>query len=92
MYFLVLLFLNAFYIEKRKQIFQSASLCYVDISVQNLHGFSAAAGDHITGLYMEQLVSDGAVDIAFLFSPNHTVQTALEFIFHRLFLSKGYFT
>ena len=49
---------------------------------QNFHRFSAAAGDHLTGLHMEQLVADGAVDIAFFLCPNHAVQAAFQFIFH----------
>ena len=52
------------------------------ISVQHLHGFAAAAGNYITGLHVQQLMADGAVDITFLFCPNHTVQTAFQFIFH----------
>ena len=92
MYFVVFLFLNAFYIEKEADFSICFFVKHMGILVQNLHGFSTAAGDHITGLYMEQLVTDGAVDIAFLFSPNHAVQAALEFAFHRLFLSRGYFT
>ena len=78
--------------RKKEAVFQAASLKYTNISVQNLHGFSAAAGDYVACLHVEQLVADGAVDIAFLFCPNHAVQTTLEFVFHKLFLSRGYFT
>ena len=54
------------------------------MSGQNLHDFSAAAGDYIARLHMQQLVADGAVDVTFLFCPNHTVQAALQFTFHSI--------
>ena len=56
------------------------------ISVQYLHGLSAASGDHITGLYVQKLVADGAVDITFFFCPNDGVQAAFQFIFHNYYL------
>ena len=55
-----------------------------NMSVQHLHDFSAAAGDYIARLYVHQFVADGAVDITFLFCPNHAVQAAFQFAFHDL--------
>ena len=60
-------------------------VCFLSVgcvSVQHLHDFSAAAGNYIAGLHMQQLVADGAVDITFFFRPHHAVQASLQFIFH----------
>ncbi len=43
------------------------------------HDLAAAAGDHITGLQMENFVTDGAVDIAFFLCPYYRDQS-----FHRI--------
>ena len=52
-------------------------------SVQHLHGLAAAPGDYIARLDVEQLVADGAVDVAFFFGPYHRNQAAFQFVFHR---------
>ena len=54
----------------------------------HLHDLAAAAGDHIPGLDMEQLVADGAVDIAFLLRPDNGIECTFQFVFHRVFLLK----
>ena len=51
-------------------------------SVQYFHDLTAAAGDHLSGLDMQQLMADGAVDIAFLFRSDNGGKAAFQFVFH----------
>ena len=50
--------------------------------IQNLHGFAAAAGDHLAGFHMEKFMADGAVDIAVLFCFYHEAGAAFQFCCH----------
>lgn len=67
-----------------KKVRRKTALLHRSISFlfQNLHNFSAASGNHIAFAHMQQLVADGAVDVTFLFSPDHAVQASFQFIFH----------
>ena len=49
------------------------------ISVQYLHGFSAAAGDDLPRLHMQKLVADGTVNVTFLLCPDYGDKTAFQF-------------
>jgi len=44
-----------------------------------LHHFSAAAGDHLASVDVENFVADGAVDIARFFCPYHFNESAFQF-------------
>ena len=55
-------------------------------SVQHFHGLAAAAGDHLALLNVQQLVTDGTVDIALLLCPDHKAKTTFEFAFHSILL------
>lgn len=50
----------------------------------DLHGFSAAAGDHLTLLNVQDLMADRTVDVAFFFGlHDETAQAAFGFVFHK---------
>ena len=68
------------YIKANRQE-QVSPVCFVRESIQRLHHLAAAAGDHLAGLHMEDLVADGAVNIAFFFRPDHRAQAALKLVF-----------
>ena len=70
------------FMENKKE--EADFLLPLCISLQHLHDLSAAAGDHIPCLHMQQLVADRAVDVTFLFRTHNTVQTSFQFAFHNI--------
>ena len=50
--------------------------------VHCFHHLAAAAGDDLSGFHVQQLVADGAVDIAFGFRPDYGGEGAFQFVFH----------
>ena len=60
-----------------------------DRSAHYLHGLAAAPGDDLPGLDMEDLVADGAVDVAFLLCLYDKATAAFELIFHSVSFPTG---
>ena len=58
------------------------SVRFLGFLFQNLHRFSATAGNDLPFLYVQQLMTDGAVYIAFLFCTDNGLKTAFQFHFH----------
>ena len=71
-------FKTSFTLRKYKKE-EAVFLLPLRVSVQNLHDFAAAAGDYIAGFHVQGLAADGAVDVTFLFCPDHADQSAFEF-------------
>ena len=59
-------------------------------SLHFFHHLAAAAGDDLAFLHMEDLVADGAINIAFFLCPHHSIKIASQFHWSKFSVNKSH--